>query len=259
MRKSQSTSGIPPKPEWATAISELRQRLNLSQIAFGRRIHSSAMGISRWERGTQEPSAGTYIELGILAGDPLCWYFWGRAGLSNEDLMRVMPTTRTRLNCTDPDNYRIVSAGSGNKKSEISQVVAIPLLNVVVASHGEAGDCSSILHGAPIENMMAAPSDWCPNPNSTVCLRVRGNSMSPLISDGSIVAVDTSQRDHATLDGKIIIAWHKQMGLTVSRLKRYGPVEVMQPENGGYGSVVLNGKQKWKVLATVLWWIGRAP
>ncbi len=173
--------------------------------------------------------------------------------------MRVMPTAKTRLNSTDPDNCRIVNAGSGNIKSEIPQVVAIPLLNVVVASHGEAGDCSSILYGAPIESMMAAPREWCPNPSSTLCLRVRGNSMSPLISDGSIVAVDTSQRDQATLDGKIIIAWHKQMGLTVSRLKRYGATEVMQPENGEYGSVVLNGKQKWKVLAKVLWWIEKAP
>jgi SOS-response transcriptional repressor LexA len=49
------------------------------------------------------------------------------------------------------------------------------------------------------------------------------------------------------------------MGLTVSRLKKYGPAEVLQPENGDYESVVLNGKQKWKILARVLWWIGKAP
>jgi SOS-response transcriptional repressor LexA/DNA-binding transcriptional regulator YiaG len=259
MRKLQRKSGTPPTQDWATTIFKLRQRLNVNQSAFGQRLYSSAMAVSRWERGTQEPTAESYIGLGILAGAPLCWYFWGRAGLSNEDLMRVMPTARTRLNSTDPDNYRIVSAGSGNKKSEIPQVVAIPLLEVVAASHGEIGDSSSILHGAPVESMMAAPSDWCPNPTSTICLRVRGSSMSPLITDGSIVAVDTSQRDQVTLDGKIIIAWHKQMGLTVSRLKRYGPAEVLQPENGDYESVVLNGKQKWKVLAKVLWWIEKAP
>ena len=88
MRKSPRKSAIPPKPEWATTISELRQRLNLSQTDFGHRLHSSAMGVSRWERGNQEPSAGSYIELGNLAGAPLCWYFWGRAGLRAEDLMR---------------------------------------------------------------------------------------------------------------------------------------------------------------------------
>jgi SOS-response transcriptional repressor LexA len=216
------------------------------------------MAVSRWERGTQEPTAESYIGLGNLAGDPLCWFFWARAGLSNEDLMRVMPTLKARLKA-DANNYQIASAGGGHKKSKLPQLVAIPLLEVTAASHGEIGDSSSILHGARVESMMAAPSDWCPNPTSTICLRVRGGSMSPLITDGSILAVDTSQRDQVTLDGKIIIAWHKQMGLTVSRLKKYGSAEVLQPENGDYESVVLNGKQKWKILARVLWWIGKAP
>jgi DNA-binding transcriptional regulator YiaG len=70
MRKSQSNPKIPPKPKWATTISDLRQRLNLSQAVFGGRLNSSAMSVSRWERGNQEPSAGSYIELGNLAGVP---------------------------------------------------------------------------------------------------------------------------------------------------------------------------------------------
>src|SRR6266436_3750408 len=104
MRKSRSKSGIPPKPDWATTIFELRQRL-----------HSSAMGISRWERGTHEPPAGIYIELGNLAGAPLCWYFWGRAGLRNEDLRRAMPKFGRQPSRTGTLNFQIASAGSGLK------------------------------------------------------------------------------------------------------------------------------------------------
>src|ERR1700730_1821499 len=243
MRKLQNQPKVADKTEWSTTICELRRRLGLSQAAFGQRLYSSAMAVSRWERGRQEPTAESYIGLGNLAGAPLCWFFWGRAGLSNEDLMRVMPP---QLNHHIPSLYQIASAGGGPKKSKLPQLVAIPLLEVVAASHGEKGDSSSILHSSPVESMMAAPKEWCPNPTSTICLRVRGNSMSPLISDGSILAVDTSQRDQADLDGKIIITWHKTMGLNVSRLKRYGPAEVLQPENAEYESFVLNGKQKWK-------------
>jgi len=259
MRKPQNQPKVADKTEWSTTICELRRRLGLSQTAFGQRLYSSAMAVSRWERGRQEPTAESYIGLGNLAGDPLCWFFWGRAGLSNEDLMRVMPMLKARLDKGETSDYRVANAGGGHKKSITPQLVAIPLLEVVAASHGERGDSSSILHGSPVESMMAAPREWCPNPSSTLCLRVRGNSMSPLISDGSILAVDTSERNPSTLDGKIIVTWHKKMGLSVSRLKRYGPTEVLQPENGEYESVVLNGKQKWKVLAKVLWWIGRAP
>src|SRR6267378_4163800 len=57
------------------------------------------------------------------------------------------------------------------------------------------GDSSATLHDAPFEGVIAAPQDWCPNPSATTCLRVRGKSMMPLIHDGYILAVDSSQTD----------------------------------------------------------------
>jgi len=107
--------------------------------------------------------------------------------------------------------------------------------------------------------MIAAPKDWCPNPSSTSCLRVRGDSMSPLIPDGYIVAVDSSQHDPMALDGKIIVAWHKDRSLTVSRFKSYDHTEVLEPENRGYESITMSAKDRWKIVAKVLWWIGKAP
>ena len=259
MRKSQTKSKPPPKPDWATSISDLRTKLDQSQTSFGHQLHVSAMAISRWERGAQEPTAEGYIGLGNLSGAPLCWYFWGRAGLRNEDLMRVMPGLSKQLRRNNIINFQMANAGPGNKKPRISQLAAIPLLKSVAASHGEKGDSSALLHDAPVENMIAAPHEWCPNPATTSCLRVHGNSMAPLIQHGYILAMDSSQNDNAKLDGKIVIAWHKDMGLTVSRLKRYGPTEVLQPENKEYESIVLDNKNKWKILATVLWWIGKSP
>src|SRR3984885_1292138 len=124
MRKSFSTL---PKPRWATSVSELRHSLNLSQTDFGQGLHSSAMGVSRWERGNQEPSAGSYIELGNLAGAPLCWYFWGRAGLRPEDLMRVLPQLGKQYSRPTAINLRVAHAGSGRKKLSTPRLVAIPL------------------------------------------------------------------------------------------------------------------------------------
>ena len=172
--------------------------------------------------------------------------------------MRVLPTLRKRLDRTNIINFEIARAGAAHKKSKIPRLVAVPLLKGVAASYGEKGDNPSALHDAPTESMIAAPSEWCPNPSTTTCLRVRGNSMAPLIFDGFILAVDSSQHERSKLHGKIVIAWHKDMGLTVSRLKRYGSTEVLEPENRDYESIVLGGKQKWNILAKVLWWIGKA-
>jgi SOS-response transcriptional repressor LexA len=219
------------------------------------------MAISRWERGEQEPTNRAYIELGNLAGNPKCWQFWGRAGLHSENLLRVMPEMRERLQTSSFGDLEIVRAGSGAQKTHLQKqkLVAIPLLKVVAAAHGETGsDPSSLLVG-PVESMIAAPRDWCPNPATTRCLRVRGNSMSPLIQDGYIVAVDSSQNDQIQLNEKIVIAWHKDRGLTVTRFRRFDHTEVLEPENHEYGAITLSAKQRWTILAKVLWWIAMAP
>jgi len=64
-------------PEWSQKIANFRDSLKLSQSELGKRLGVSTMAVSRWERGMQEAPANIYIQLGKLAGDPLCWYFWG--------------------------------------------------------------------------------------------------------------------------------------------------------------------------------------
>jgi SOS-response transcriptional repressor LexA len=259
MRKPPTKTIASQRPDWASMISRLRKRLGMSQTSFGKEIHASAMGVSRWERGAQEPPSHSYIELGNLAGDPDCWFFWGRAGLRSEDLMRVLPKLRKGFPQPKLQNFQIVHAGASSKKPGVSQLVAIPLLKIVAATNGDKGDNMPALQEAPIESIIAAPKEWCPNPTSTYSLRVRGNSMNPLIYDNYILVVDSSQINRAKLDGKIVIAWHRDVGLTVSRYRRYDHTEVLHPENRDFPSITLDRKNNWKIIATVLWWIGKAP
>jgi len=83
--------------------------------------------------------------------------------------------------------------------------------------------------------------------------------MMPLLHDGYIVAVDASQTERQDLYGKIVVMWHKNNGLTVSRLLRYDHTEVLMPENRNYDAVSLQGNNEWRVMAKVLWWVGKAP
>jgi SOS-response transcriptional repressor LexA len=254
-------SKVEERPEWSARVLALREHLGLSQTVFGQKLQSSAMAVSRWERGVQEPPSHSYLELGNLAGDPDCWYFWGRAGLRSEDVLRVMPGMRRRLKRSRAHDFEIVRAGSGGKKAvEKVQLVAVPLLKIVAASHGKTGDDIPFLHDAPVESMIAAPKEWCPHPSSTSCLRVKGGSMAPTICDGYILAVDSSQTDRGKLNGKIVIAWKKDKGLTVSRFRRYDHTEILQPENPDYESITLGHRNNtWKIVAKVLWWLGKAP
>src|SRR3984885_15977504 len=101
------------RPPWAKAICELRLRLKLSQSALGSRIGFSAMTISRWERGAQEPPSHGYIGLGNLSRDATCWFFWERAGLRSEDVLRVLPVLKPITRPSPRHNIELVTAGRG--------------------------------------------------------------------------------------------------------------------------------------------------
>jgi SOS-response transcriptional repressor LexA len=246
-----------PKIEWARQVFALRRRLQMSQSELGKQMNASAMAVSRWERGVQEPPANIYVQLGNLTGDPECWYFWGRAGLSSDDLMRVLPAVRSRLRRDRTLKLQVVQAGAHHPLKRPDELVAIPVLPIVAATHGGKGDPAEKLHQVPPESMLAAPSKWCPNPAYTSCLRVHGRSMMPLIHDGYIIVIDTSQTNRGKLYGHIVIAAHKEHGLIVSRLQRFDDTEVLVPENREYESTAVS-TNGWRIVAKLLWWIGQA-
>jgi hypothetical protein len=256
----RNAKSLRPIPDWAARVDQLRRRLKLSQSALGQRLQYSAMAVSRWERGIQEPPAACYIRLGEMSGTPDCWYFWERAGLKRSDVMRALPGEKGLFPKSSFPEFDIVVAGSGKKaQSKKPLLVAIPLLDIRAGAHGERGDKVLDLNKAPSIDMIAAPMAWCPHPASTSCLRVKGMSMSPLIHDGDILAVDYSIVNHAELDGKIVVAWHKERGLCVSRFRRYRGVEVLEAENREYEDVTIGSDRNWKIVGKILWWTRLAP
>ncbi len=83
--------------------------------------------------------------------------------------------------------------------------------------------------------------------------------MEPLIRNGDILAVDSFQTDRGGLNGKIVVAVSETSGLSVSRLRRYEDLEVLEGENRRHDPVVLNKASGWRIIGRVLWWISVAP
>src|SRR6201984_3265699 len=196
-----------PLPEWSRKILAFRQSLKLPQSELGKALTKSPMVVPRGERGDSEPPADAYIGLGNIADDPLCWFFWGRAGLSTADVMRVLPTASRRLRQGRIATVQVVHAGAVSSLKQ-ETFVAIPVLPVHAATPGESAEEVADLDQLQPEALWAAPAEWCPNPARTISLRAKGNSMSPLILDGYIIAVDTSDVSHDDLLGQIVVAWN---------------------------------------------------
>jgi transcriptional regulator with XRE-family HTH domain len=245
-------------PEWSRKISTFRKALKLSQGELGKRLRASAMAVSRWERGESEPPAEVYIRLGNIADDPLCWFFWGRAGLSTADVMRVLPTASRRLREGRIASVQVVHAGAASS-IEPASFVAIPILPVHAATPGEKSEEVADLDQLQPEALWAAPAEWCPNPARTISLRVRGDSMSPLILDGYLIAVDTSDISRDDLIGKIVVAWNtKEKRLLVSRLIRFDHTDVLVSDQREHQPVSVANGSPWRIVGRVLWWTGKA-
>jgi phage repressor protein C with HTH and peptisase S24 domain len=245
-------------PEWASRIIALRRQMKMSQGELAKRMECSAMTVSRWERGMQAPTADYYIQLGKLAGKEQCWFFWGHAGLQVADVARTLPVTRVSGHLDTLPPLEQAKAGANAVPVPSQKIVALPVLKAVAGTHGNRGDRKRSLDLIAASKLMGAPTDWCPNPRYTSLLRVRGSSMEPLIHGGDILAVDSFQTDKAELDGKVVVATHEELGLCVSRLRRYEGVELLESENHEHVSTVL-GKSGWRVVGKVLWWISAAP
>jgi transcriptional regulator with XRE-family HTH domain len=230
------------RPEWAVHIERLREGLHLNQAGLARLLNVSPMAVSRWERAVNEPEAAYYIHMGTLAGDPDCWYFWQRAGLPAIDLKRALRKSRSTKNA--------------HAVADDLEAQATPLLALTAGTTGPGDNEPNLEHSPTIAKVMA-PSDWNESKASVRCLRIAGEGMSPLILDGSVVAIDLSHFDHSELYNHVVLAWQKDFGLIVRRMKKFGAAEVLVADSDRSGSTTITLDRNWRILGRVVWWISR--
>jgi phage repressor protein C with HTH and peptisase S24 domain len=83
--------------------------------------------------------------------------------------------------------------------------------------------------------------------------------MSPLILDGYIIAVDTSDVSRDDLIGQIVVARNtEEKRLLVSRLIRFDHTDALVSDQRGYPPVLLADGSSWRIIGRVLWWTGKA-
>lgn len=83
--------------------------------------------------------------------------------------------------------------------------------------------------------------------------------MTPLIYEGDILAVDSSQTIHSGLNDKIVVVYHKKKGLSVSRFRHIDGVELLESDNRDYQPIMLTRDRNWQIVGKVLWLIRQTP
>lgn len=176
------------------------------------------------------------MQLGKMAGDPDCWYFWQRGGLSREDISSV-----------------VAGFGAGSSATKIEPV---KLSANGYEFEGFPLAIRSDFHSPSADAVMAVPPEWCPNALKTVCVHIHEDGMSPIIAPGFIVAIDTSMNEPGQLQNSMVAVLDRNDGLIVRCLTRYGDTDMLIAENRRRDPIPYNSRD-WRIVGKVLWWIGR--
>jgi transcriptional regulator with XRE-family HTH domain len=73
-------------------IEALRVKLGFSQTDMGRELGVSAMSVSRYERGTNEPPSNVFVKLALLASSAGedGWIYLNHIGMTRVDARRAL-------------------------------------------------------------------------------------------------------------------------------------------------------------------------
>ena len=231
-------------PELARRLKAARTEiLKLSQRQFSNRIGASQSNISKWESGALIPEPEYLLKLStILQGKLEGLYFIEAAGVPQAYLDGRGGYASGQL----PTEFWTLAAAEQRK-----DFLYIPLLRDSAA----AGTTRAIDDGE-IESFGPIPRTWAPQQSALVAVRVVGDSMSPLIGDGSIVIIDTTKHDPKRLADRIVAARDGD-GLTIKQLRRDGEVYMLVPHNTSrFPVTVLRPHDGWSIVGVVVNWIG---
>ncbi|WP_228370664.1 XRE family transcriptional regulator [Candidatus Korobacter versatilis] len=240
---------------YADVVLRLRAYLKMNQSQFADALGVTQASVSRWEQkgaSTRGPSRGAWTSMYFLGFDtPLANELYERAGLDPEAVKRLARDFRDDLSGRETTYVR--ENGDGPVEG-----VAIPLLTDKAA----AGQ-PRLINEKDIQKYLLFPREMVPHPTSTRCMRVRGDSMAPIVDDGYIVAVDTSERDPRKLVESMVAVSDPESGCTIKWLRQAGRARfllVPQHTSPRHNPIVLDPKEEgWRIIGRVLFWIGQPP
>jgi SOS-response transcriptional repressor LexA len=244
--------GLPSLPEWAVHIANLLKEQRLSQRAFAAKLNVTQASVSLWILGKSEPKPEHYFRMARIWPESTTIPFLLKRASDISGAFQVPGLDKMLGQSKKPaQSTRQVKFGRFS-----NEPVEIPLLKDAAA----AGTPRQ-LQEREIDDVLPMPGSLCPHPDKIVCIRVEGDSMSPVLEPGYIVAVDTAQTDRARLYNQMVAARDPEGGVTIKWLRRSGKNAVLVPQHTSrrHPIIMLGPEEEesgWHIVGKVLWWIG---
>ncbi len=247
---------------YPSKIKELRDSLALSQEQLARRLDVTKKTVAEWEQARQLPSPERSLQLARLAppGDLRRWFIrqaLDRIG-ADDSLVEdaLLARRRGRQAPLPAPGLRVIPSADWSDRFRalegLDSYVPIPFLRDAAAA-GAPREISE----TDVEGYALIQYAWCPNPDDFTCVRVHGDSMSPVLHDGAVVAIDHSQCDPLALHQKMVAA-RLNDGVTIKWLdRRPDGTLLLVPENKSHSPIPLPRTQSNPIIGLVSWWWNR--
>lgn len=247
---------------WCPRIKELRRLLGLSQNGLAARLGVTKKLVADWEQGAREPAPRRYAELARLAptDSSLAEWFYRRllahVGADPRRLAASLSEPRHERQPFLAPQLKVVSLDEWSDRfralERLDHYIPIPLLKDEAAA-GTPREISE----HDLDGFALIYYSWCPNPGNFTCVHVRGDSMSPILNDAAIVAIDHSQRDPRLLRHRMVAARYED-GATIKWLDLDASGQLLLvPENKHYPTLILPRTRTNPIVGMVSWWWSR--
>ena len=247
---------------WPSRIKDLRDAIKLSQEQLARRLNVTKKTIAEWEQARQLPSPERALQLARLSppGDLRRWFIrqaLDRIGADDSLVEDALLGRRHARQAPLPAaGLRVIPSADWSDRFRalegLDHYVPVPLLRDAAAA-GAPREVS----GDDVEGYALIQYAWCPNPADFTCVRVHGDSMSPILHDGALVAIDHSQRDPQALRQKMVAA-RLDDGVTIKWLDlQPDGTLLLVPENKSHSPIPLPRTPDNPIIGLVSWWWNR--
>ena len=180
----------------AQNLKDLRKLRGWNQNKLAETCGGTQAQVSRWTKGLDRPGPAVLAKLAQLGGTGERTWWIEESGLADiatpgahaDDDLRTKPLVKE-------------AAGAGTPR---------------------------VVEERVIERNISFPHDWLPRGGKVYALRIKGDSMAPIIDDGAIVLADVAQRDPHKVVGRMVAA-REGNGVTIKWLRKDQDVHLLVP------------------------------
>ncbi|MER2492340.1 helix-turn-helix transcriptional regulator [Catenovulum sediminis] len=168
-----------------------RKKAGLTQVAFAKKLGISQASVALWERGNTEPKGGNLNLAAKILNVSVDWLLLGK----ESDAKKT----------TNSNNERSAVKGrfdTWDSKTPLdSDDVELPFFREVELSAGIGSEVVREDNGFKLRFSRSTLRRYGIDPANAACVQINGDSMEPILPDGSTVGVDSSKTQ--IVDGKM--------------------------------------------------------